>query len=118
MGEKMENNNMKMVMVVVPKSCGEGLLSSLVNAGYSATYHETRGGMLRQSQLSVFIAVNETEVPKVLTVINCSCKGGGKVHQGFGLGVLEPLETSKEDDLEESRSAVIFIWSLDRFELP
>jgi uncharacterized protein YaaQ len=50
---------MKMVMVVVPANSAEKVLNALVNAGHTATYAETRGGMLRQSQFSLFIALKE-----------------------------------------------------------
>ena len=39
----------KMVMAVVPRDQASRVLECLVDAGYSATYMESRGGMLRQS---------------------------------------------------------------------
>ena len=52
---------MKMVMVVVPANASEKLLDALVNAGHTATYTETRG-MLRQSQYSLFIVVQNEQL--------------------------------------------------------
>ena len=108
---------MKMVMAVIPKKYGETLLSDLVRAGFSTTFYETRGGMLRQSQLSMFIAVKDEEVPKILDVIKTSSqKQNQQLHHGFGLKGGE-TNTISLDEAQTHGSVVIFIWSLDQFEL-
>ncbi len=112
---------MKMIMAVVPRKYGDDVLSSLINHGYTATYSETRGGMLRQSQLSLFIAVRSSELEKVLDIISTACAGQTIVHRGFGL-----TQTMEEDEPQlknegrplGSSGAVVFIWTLDRYELP
>ena len=60
---------MKMMMVVVPSNSAEPVLDALINAGHTATYAETRGGMLRQSQKSLFIAIKEIQLDEVLNII-------------------------------------------------
>ena len=35
----------KMVMAVIPRDEAEHVLDALINAGYSATFMETKGGM-------------------------------------------------------------------------
>jgi uncharacterized protein YaaQ len=108
---------MKMVMAVIPKKYGETLLSDLVHAGFSTTFYETRGGMLRQSQLTMLIAVKDSEVPKILDVIKTSSqKQNQRLHHGFGLKGGETNKISP-DDVQTHGSVVIFIWSLDQFEL-
>lgn len=118
---------MKMLMVVVPKKNGDDLLSALLEAGYSATFFETRGSMLRRSQITMFIALNETEVPKVLGIIRRSCLAcGQQIHYGYGLPLtsetLDDVVVEKvmpvEDDPNVRSGAVVFIWTLDQFELP
>ncbi|MGI6250970.1 MAG: cyclic-di-AMP receptor [Anaerolineaceae bacterium] len=106
---------MKMVMAVVPKKRGEELLNALIEAGFTATYNETRGGMLRQSQITLFIAVRADDVPKVLDVIRGVCSEGSRVHQGFRINGIEGQESLNVE--MATNSAVVFIWSLDQFEL-
>jgi uncharacterized protein YaaQ len=65
---------MKMVMVVVPANTAEHVLDALVNAGHTATYAETRGGMLRQSQYSLFIALKKEQLDEVMDIIKASCR--------------------------------------------
>ena len=78
----------KMVMAVVPKAEAENVLNALVNEGYTATYTESSGGMLRQSQLSLFIAVEEDSLEKVKAIIRDNCRielevGSEETNDGF-----------------------------------
>lgn len=112
---------MKMIMAVVPRKYGDDVLSSLINNGYTATYSETRGGMLRQSQLTLFIAVRSAELEKVLEIVSTACSEQTVVHRGFGL--TQTMEDDEPHLKNEGRvlgnsGAVVFIWTLDRYELP
>lgn len=108
---------MKMIMAIVPKKYGEDVLSALINAGFTATYSETRGGMLRQSQFSLFIAVRSSEVQTALNVITDSCTEIETIHHGYGLEAdTEPHMANDGAPLGRT-SAVVFIWTLDRFEV-
>ena len=104
---------MKMMMVVVPSNSAESVLDALINAGHTATYAETRGGMLRQSQKSLFIAVKETQLDEVLDIIKTHCRTK-----------IEMSPQSTEDTLSmgskpvtaDLGGAVAFIWDIDRIE--
>lgn len=121
MGEESETNLMKMIMAVVPRKCGDELLSSLISSGFAATYSETRGGMLRQSQLTVFIAVRTADMQKVFDIISSSCSGKVVIHHGYGLTIVgeadEPHLSNEGRKLGHS-GAVVFIWTLDHYDLP
>ncbi|MDD2522915.1 MAG: cyclic-di-AMP receptor [Anaerolineaceae bacterium] len=108
-------------MAVVPRRSGDEVLASLINSGYTATYSETRGGMLRQSQLTLFIAVRTSDLQNVLDIINSACTGETVIHRGYGLTISgdvdEPHLTNEGKKLGHS-GAVVFIWTLDRYELP
>lgn len=105
---------MRMLMAVVQKSSGEAVLDGLVNAGYTATYSETRGGMLRQSQISMWIAVKEENLDEVLTVIKEKCKLRSHVH----IGHQKPERFDKRETTTlELGGAVIFIWKLEDFQI-
>jgi uncharacterized protein YaaQ len=104
---------MKMVMVVVPANTAETVLDALVNAGHTATYAETHGGMLQQSQYSLFIAVKKEQLDNVLQIIkeNCVTRVEMSTH--------EPGETrsiGKSPVTAELGGAVAFIWDIDRIE--
>lgn len=108
---------MKMIMAIVPKKYGDDVLSALINAGYTATYSETRGGMLRQSQLTLYIAVRSSEVQTALNLITASCNEIESIHHGYGLQVdSEPHMENVAAPLGKS-SAVVFIWTLDKFQV-
>ena len=108
---------MKMIMAIVPKKYGDDVLSALINAGFTATYSETRGGMLRQSQLTLFIAVRSSDVQTALNVITDSCNEIESIHHGYGLqSDTEPHMANDGAPLRKS-AAVVFIWSLDKFQV-
>ena len=102
---------MKMVMAVVPSSNAEDVLDALVNRGYTATYAQTKGGMLRQSQYSLFIAVNQEKLEEVLNIIKNSCRTQVK------------MSTLPADDekavgpvLADLGGAIAFVWDIDQIE--
>jgi uncharacterized protein YaaQ len=119
--EESEKNLMKMIMAVVPRKYGDDLLLALIEHGYTATYSETKGGMLRQTQLTLFIAVRSSELERVLDIISNACSGQTTIHRGYGLAAgLDDGEphTSNEGRPLGSSGAVVFIWTLDRYEFP
>ena len=102
----------KMVMAVIPHDEAEHVLDALINAGFSATFMETKGGMLRQSQYSLFIAVSTETLDNVLDIIKNSCKTDI---------ALDEDDLTKQEILENSGAqklggAVVFVWDLDRLE--
>ena len=102
----------KMVMAVIPRDEAEHVLDALINAGFSATFMETKGGMLRQSQYSLFTAVSTETLDNVLGIIKNSCKTDI---------ALDEDDLTKQEILENSGAhklggAVVFVWDLDRLE--
>jgi len=102
----------KMVMAVIPRDEAEHVLDALINAGFSATFMETKGGMLRQSQYSLFTAVSTETLDNVLDIIKNSCKTDI---------ALDEDDLTKQEILENSGAqklggAVVFVWDLDRLE--
>ena len=65
----------KMILAIVPHDQVECVLKALITTGYTATYCESRGGVLRQRQQMLFIAVAETDVERVLIIIRENCRG-------------------------------------------
>lgn len=103
---------MKMVMAIMPRGEAESVLQALVAANHTATYVETRGGMLRQAQMTLFIAADREDVEQVLSIIESTCRS-------------EPVvETSEEGEILSASmpvrprlgGAVVFIWNVERSE--
>ena len=99
-------------MAVIPRDEAEHVLDALINAGFSATFMETKGGMLRQSQYSLFTAVSTETLDNVLDIIKNSCKTDI---------TLDEDDLTKQEILENSGAqklggAVVFVWDLDRLE--
>lgn len=104
---------MKMVMVVVPSNTAEDVLDALVNNGHTATYAETRGGMLRQSQYSLFIVVRKEQLEQVLTIIkeNCRTQVQMSTHSPEDSGSIGISPVTAD-----LGGAIAFIWDIDQIE--
>lgn len=106
----------KMVMAVVSHDQFERVLDRLINAGHAATFTESRGGMLRQRQDMLFIAVDESRVDDVVDIIRATYRttvelsDAGERSALLGASVSETVTT-------QLGHAVIFVWDLDRFEV-
>lgn len=104
---------MKMVMVIVPSSTAEQVLDALVNAGHTATYAETRGGMLRQSQYSLFIALKKEQLDEVLDIIKSSCRTQIQMNTR---SETERARMQKGLVTADVGGAIAFVWDIDRIE--
>lgn len=104
---------MKMVMVVVPANTAENVLDALVNAGHTATYAETRGGMLRQSQYSLFIAVRKEQLEEVIEIIKANCHTQVEMRT-------HPFKEQQTSDRQaitaEIGGAIAFVWDIESIE--
>jgi uncharacterized protein YaaQ len=105
----------KMVMAVVSRDQADLVLDKLISAGYGATFTESRGGMLRQAQKLMFMAVEASRVDDVVEIIRATCRSPVHVsEQQSQSGVLAPQQPSTT--VTEVGYAVVFVWDLDRFE--
>jgi uncharacterized protein YaaQ len=104
---------MKMVMAVVPRDEAMHVLETLVAAGHMATFSESRGGMLRQAQLMLFIAVEKKDLEPVLTIIHDSCHSHVVVESSEPGMAFASSPTPVEAELG---GAVVFVWDLERYE--
>jgi uncharacterized protein YaaQ len=100
----------KMVMAVILKDEAKIVLDALIDAGHTATFMETKGGMLRQSQYSLFIAVKDNDLESVCSIIEKNCKMDITLDDE-GMTKQELLETPESNKLCRS---IVFIWELDK----
>ena len=101
-------------MVVIPRDEAETVLDSLISAGYTATFMETKGGMLRQSQYTLFIAVKNADLKKVCDIIKDNCT----------VQISNMSEDLQREEMltDETMSgkiggAILFIWNLHKVEI-
>ncbi|MDX9953617.1 MAG: cyclic-di-AMP receptor [Anaerolineae bacterium] len=104
---------MKMIMAIVPRDQTDHLLECLIAAGFTATFTEGRGGVLRQAEHMLFIAVPPEAVDTVLEIIRRNCRSPVGVESNLernfrALGV-QPAAT-------EVGWAMTFVWDLERVE--
>ena len=102
----------KMIMAIIPRDEAEQVLDALIDAGHTATFSETKGGMLRQSQYTLFIAVNEKDVSKVCQVIKSNCVQSVLIDDELE----SELNTLTSDDSARVGGAIVFIWDLKKIE--
>jgi len=103
---------MKMIMAIVPRDEAPRVLDALVAAGHTATFGDSRGGVLRQAYQTLFIGVEEEAVGTVLEIVRQNC------HSRLSLE-----DTTAPDRFGLPRQseaivggAVIFVWSVEHFE--
>jgi len=99
-------------MVIIPRDEGELVLDALIEEGHSATFIETKGGMLRQSQYTLFIAIQDEHIDSVCNIIKAHCKVDMDVDE---------QDSIQQDLIQNSGSiklggAVVFIWNLNRID--
>jgi len=103
---------MKMVMAIMPRGEAERVLQALVAANHTATYVETRGGMLRQAQMTLFIAVKSEDLEGVLSIVQDTCRSEPvvqSVEEGGATAAPMPARP-------HLGGAVVFIWEIERTE--
>lgn len=99
----------KMVMAVVSRDQTDHVLDTLINSGYGATFTDSRGGMLRQTQQMLFIAVEADKIDDVVSIIKQCC------HTQVEVGGREAGRAA-QPGIAEVGYAVVFVWDLERFE--
>ncbi len=105
---------MKMIMAVVPRDEAEGVLSALIAAGPAATFTESRGGMLRQAQYTIFVGADEQIVPHVLNIVHDTCHSVVRIERADAEEE-GPIFASPVAESASVGGAVIFVWDLEQF---
>jgi uncharacterized protein YaaQ len=103
---------MKMVMAIIPRDEAPRVLDALVAAGHTATFGDSRGGVLRQAYQTLFIGIEEESLNGVLTLIRENCRSRLSYQDATAsdrFGLPQRSETVVG-------GAVIFVWTVDHFE--
>ncbi len=102
---------MKMIMAIMSRDEAERVLQALVAANLTATFMETRGGMLRQAQMTLFIAVEPDDVERVLSIVQSTCRSESVVKSVEGDEAPTPMPVRPQ-----LGGAVVFVWDIERIE--
>ncbi len=100
-----------MVMAVIPRDEAELVLNALIEAGHTATYIETKGGVMRQSQYTLFIVVQDKHLETICKIIETNCK----VDMMIDGEISSQEESSEPYSGNKLGGAVVFVWKLNRF---
>ena len=98
----------KMIMAIVPRERANNVLEALVDAGYSATFTESRGGMLRRTQQLLFIIVDDEQVDDVMAIFSGESEPSS-ARRRFG-------NTVEEEPEHSLSGTVVFVWDINRME--
>ena len=92
------------------------MLRGLIKSGFAATFMESRGGMLRQAQYMLFIALEEEREDEVLEIIRETCHSQVSIKKDES----ESSQTSPfilPEEKAKVGGAVVFIWDIERVEM-
>lgn len=98
----------KMIMAIVPREKANNVLEALVDTGYSATFTESRGGMLRRTQQLLFIIVDDEQVDDVMGIFSGENESTS-TRRKFGDAV-------EEEQKQSLSSTIVFVWDINRME--
>lgn len=104
----------KMVMAVIPRDQAHAVLETLITSGYPVTFTESRGGVLRQAQNTLYTCVEEEGVDGVLDIIRQHCLSQVKVETEDDAG--PPATSGVLPITTNLGGAVIFVWDVQRVE--
>lgn len=104
---------MKMVMAIVHRDETAHVLEALIAAGHTATFNESRGGVLRQASSTLFIAVQADRLQEVLDIIRENCRSSVSTD----LAPDDGLESSTTRTWTQVGGAVVMVWSVEQFDI-
>ena len=104
----------KMVMAIVEREETPRVLEALIEAGYTATFEESRSGVLRQAKRTLYIGVEDSKLEHVLSIIRDNCRSQISLRSTEADEEAAHVATTRT--LAEVGSAVVFVWDVDRFE--
>jgi uncharacterized protein YaaQ len=107
---------MKLVLAVVQAEDAGGLLAQLTERGFRSTRIKTAGGFLHETNATVFLGVDESQVDEVLGIIRENCTTRRQQVEPVA-SVLEPGELMLAYPVEvEVGGATVFVMDVNRFE--
>lgn len=99
-----------MVMAIIPREEAELVMSALIEVGNTSTVLDTKGGVFRRSQKTLFIVVDDQNLDAILKIIEANCK----VVLGYKAeGIIEG-NNELSNNAKRIGGTIVFVWKLDR----
>ena len=107
---------MKLVVAIVHNEDAGTLVDALLKAEFRATRLHSSGGFLKQSNATVMVGVDESDVDRVLEMIRATCTSRTQVVNPMP-PIMEPGEFYMPYPVEvEMGGATVFVLPVDRFD--
>jgi uncharacterized protein YaaQ len=107
---------MKLVVAIVHNEDAGALVDALLDKEFRATRVSSSGGFLKQSNATIFLGVEESEVDEVIGIVRDTCTSRTQVVNPMP-PIMEPGEFFMPYPLEvEVGGATVFVLAVDRFE--
>lgn len=102
----------KMVMAVISRDQANHVLEGLLTSGYPVTFMESRGGVWRQAQHTLYTCVDEKSVDDVLRIIRENCHTSVEIETDEATAKTESIQT-----MTDLGGAAVFVWDVERLEM-
>jgi uncharacterized protein YaaQ len=106
----------KLIVAVVHNEDARILIDALLAHQYRATWLHSSGGLLKQSNATVLVGVEEAKVEEVISLVRENCRARTQTVSPIP-PIMEPGEFFMPYPLEvEVGGAVVFVLPVERFE--
>ena len=106
---------MKLVMAIVHSDDASGLIDALTKRSYRATRINTAGGFLKESNATILLGIEDSQVEEVLGVIKNNCQTRTQYINPLP-PVMEPGEFYMPYPVEvQIGGATVFVIEVERF---
>ena len=107
---------MKLLVAVVHNEDARVLIDALLKHEFRATWLHSSGGLLKQSNATILVGVDDEKVDQIVSLIRENCKARTQTVSPIP-PIMEPGEFFMPYTIEvEVGGAVIFVLPIDRFE--
>ena len=107
---------MKLVVAVVHNEDASALVDALLDKEFRATRLHSSGGFLKQSNATILLGVDESEVDEVISIVRENCTSRTQTVNPMP-PIMEPGEFFMPYPLEvEVGGATVFVVPVERFE--
>ena len=107
---------MKLIVAIVHNEDAGALVDALLEKEFRATRLHSSGGLLKQSNATILLGVEEPEVDEVMGIVRANCTSRTQVVNPMP-PIMEPGEFFMPYPLEvEVGGATVFVLPVDRYE--
>lgn len=107
---------MKLIVAVVQAKDADDVVGALTDRGFQATRVNSAGGFLRESNVTLFLGVQQAYVAEVLRIVRERCQARTRYVNPL-MPIMEPAEFYVASPVEvQVGGATIFVLDVERYE--